>query len=575
MAGVNWNVKLMACKFLSAAGNGTTSDAIDCLTYVAMMKDRGVNIVATNNSWGGGAYSQALYDAIDAQRQRGILFIAAAGNDNSDNDSTPSYPASIDLPNVVPVAATTRTDARASFSNYGRRTVLIGAPGAEILSTIRGNSYGQLSGTSMATPHVTGVAALLKAQDASRDWRAIKNLILAGGNPVSSMATTTVSGRRLNAFGSLTCSSVAVESRLKPTTDTVWATAGQAITLSVLNINCASPNGEATVTVSGGNPAVTLKDNGVSPDQVAGDGIYSGSFTPISGSYTLTFPGGDNVSVQFSNATYDSAFRAPRCPSRSVNCNTGPLLVGRDTMSGGGAEPHQPNTINTSCADGTSGFHNADESIEGLQLTMVGDGTVFAPGRTLKVDVTVYAFSSSDHLDVYWSGSATSPTWAWLGTFTPARGGLQTFSVTFPAGSSGAHALRANFRYLGTETACSTGVFDDHDDLVYNATVPFTDDVLSAGTPVKAAHITELRTRINAVRAARGLAPFSFTDATLAPGVTTINGVHITQLRNALSEVYAAAGRPSPAYTDPGLVAGYSIKAVHINELRDAVVVLE
>ncbi len=574
VVGVNWNVKMMACKFLSSGGSGSTSDAIDCLTYVAMMKDRGVNIIATNNSWGGGAYSQALYDAIDAQRQRGILFIAAAGNSNSDNDAAPSYPASYDLPNVIAVAATTRTDGRASFSNYGRRTVLIGAPGNEILSTLRGNTYGELSGTSMATPHVTGVAALLKAQDASRDWRAIKNLILAGGNSVASMATTTVTGRRLNAFGSLTCSNVAVESRVKPSTDMVPAIAGQAITLSVLNINCASPNGEVTVTVSGGNAPVTLKDDGVSPDQVAGDGIYSGSFTPISGRYTLTFPAGDNVIVEIANASYDSALKAPRCPPRSLNCSTGLLLMGRDTMSGG-AEPHQPNTINTSCADGTLGTHYMDESIESLRLTMVGEGTVFTTGRTLQADVTVYVFSLDDHLDLYLSESATSPAWSWLATLTPAGTGLQTLSATFPAGSLGAHALRANFRYLGSASACSTGTFDDHDDLVYNATVPFTDDVLSAGASVKAAHITELRTRINSVRAARGLSPFSFTDPTLTPGATTIKGVHITQLRTALSEAYAAAGRPSPTYTDPGLVAGYSIKAVHINELRDAVVALE
>ncbi len=144
------------------------------------MKDRGVNIVATSNSWGGGGFSQALLDAIEAHRQRGILFIAAAGNGGldgigDDNDTAPFHPCSTYLPNVICVAATTRTDARSSFSNFGRRTVHIGAPGSEIFSTIRGNTYSTSSGTSMATPHVTGVAALLKAQDPSRDWTSIKN----------------------------------------------------------------------------------------------------------------------------------------------------------------------------------------------------------------------------------------------------------------------------------------------------------------------------------------------------------------------------------------------------------------
>src|SRR3989449_4150049 len=124
------------------------------------MKDRGVNIVATSNSWGGGGFSQALYDAIEAHLQRGILFITAAGNANpgSNNDTTPFYPAAYYLPNIIAVAATTRMDALASFSNFGRRTVHLGAPGQEILSTTPGNTYSSLSGTSMATPHVTGVA---------------------------------------------------------------------------------------------------------------------------------------------------------------------------------------------------------------------------------------------------------------------------------------------------------------------------------------------------------------------------------------------------------------------------------
>src|SRR5205809_637069 len=125
VVGVNWTVRLMACKFLSATGSGSTADAIDCLEYVKLMKDRGVNIVATSNSWGGGGFSQALFDAIEAHLHRGILFIAAAGNANpgSNNDTKPFYPAAYYLPNVIAVAATTRTDALASFSNFGRRTV--------------------------------------------------------------------------------------------------------------------------------------------------------------------------------------------------------------------------------------------------------------------------------------------------------------------------------------------------------------------------------------------------------------------------------------------------------------------
>jgi subtilisin family serine protease len=184
------------------------------------MKDRGFNIVATNNSWGGGEFSQALIDAIDAQRQSGMLFITAAGNGDFfgfplNNDQTPFYPCNHFLPNIICVAATDRTDARSSFSNYGRHTVHIGAPGSDILSTIRSNRYSISSGTSMATPHVTGVAALLKSADTNLDWRALKNLILAGGDNVASMANT-ITQKRLNANGALNCSNSTVLSRLRP-----------------------------------------------------------------------------------------------------------------------------------------------------------------------------------------------------------------------------------------------------------------------------------------------------------------------------------------------------------------------
>src|SRR5436309_1048607 len=297
VAGINWNVKLMALKFLNSGGSGSTDGAVSCLNYLAMMKDRGVNIVATNNSWGGGGFSQALYDAIDAHRRRGILFIAAAGNSNLDNDTASFYPANYYLPNIIAVAATTSTDARASFSNFGRRTVHLGAPGDQILSTTPNNTYGTLSGTSMATPHVTGVAALLKAHNGTRDWRAIRNLILAGGDNKSS-TTNTVTQKRLNAYGSLTCSGSTILSRLRPIGTSITASAGTPIDLAVLHINCATPNGTVPVTVNPGGTNLTLQDDGLQTDQIAGDGVYSGQWTPpAEGTYTLTLPGGDVVTV--------------------------------------------------------------------------------------------------------------------------------------------------------------------------------------------------------------------------------------------------------------------------------------
>ena len=179
--GVNWTVQIVPCKFLNKAGIGYDSDAITCLDFVGMLKSSGANIVATNNSWGALDYSQALTDAILANAKAGILFIAAAGNEFSSNDLVPTYPANTVAPNVVAVAATTRTDALADFSNTGLHTVHLAAPGQEILSTLPNNTYGVESGTSMATPHVTGGAALLAASNSTLDWRAIRNLLLSGG----------------------------------------------------------------------------------------------------------------------------------------------------------------------------------------------------------------------------------------------------------------------------------------------------------------------------------------------------------------------------------------------------------
>jgi subtilisin family serine protease len=200
VTGVNWSSSMLACKFLGADGYGDTAGAIACLDYIAIMKDRGVNIVASNNSWSGGAYSQALRDAIDAQRQRGILFVAAAGNDSYDNDTLQSYPCSYYLPNIICVASTDANDKLSLFSNYGKQIVHLGAPGEGILSTVPSGfgSYDSFSGTSMATPYVTGVAGLVHALYPDSDWRSVKNLILAGGDVKSSLAKTVT--ERLNAF---------------------------------------------------------------------------------------------------------------------------------------------------------------------------------------------------------------------------------------------------------------------------------------------------------------------------------------------------------------------------------------
>jgi subtilisin family serine protease len=202
VAGVCWQVKLMDAKFLGKRG-GTTANAIKAVDYFTDLKTRhDMNFVATNNSWGGGGYSQGLYDAIERANAQNILFVAAAGNGGSDgvgddNDAVPHYPSSYANANIISVAAITSSGAKSGFSNYGATSVDLGAPGSGIYSTLPGG-YGSYSGTSMATPHVTGAAALYAAANAGASASQIKNAIMDAAVATSSLSGKTVSGGRLD-----------------------------------------------------------------------------------------------------------------------------------------------------------------------------------------------------------------------------------------------------------------------------------------------------------------------------------------------------------------------------------------
>ncbi len=203
VAGINWRCKIMALKFLDDSGSGTDSDAADALHYVADLKRRGVNIRLTSNSWGGGDYTTTLRDAIRENASLGILFMAAAGNSGINNDITPFYPASYTESNVIAVAATTSSDGLASFSQYGATSVDLGAPGYDILSTVPGSKYAMKSGTSMATPHVAGVATLLWNAWPEARLQDIQDAILRGTDPIPALSEKTVTGGRLNAYKAL------------------------------------------------------------------------------------------------------------------------------------------------------------------------------------------------------------------------------------------------------------------------------------------------------------------------------------------------------------------------------------
>jgi len=203
IAGVNWKVQIMPLKFMNAGGFGTTKDAIEAINYVIERKKAGVNVRIISASWGSTQKSRALGDVIRKAYENDILFVAAAGNASTNNDRSPHYPSSYDVPNVISVAALDRNDQLASFSNYGVKSVAIAAPGVDILSTWLGNAYEEKSGTSMATPVVAGVAALVVAENPRISVDDLRKQIMASSDPIVALKGKTVAGGRINAMKAL------------------------------------------------------------------------------------------------------------------------------------------------------------------------------------------------------------------------------------------------------------------------------------------------------------------------------------------------------------------------------------
>ena len=202
VAGVNWNVRILACKAFNASGSGTDSAAIECFKYITALKNKGINIRVSSNSWGSTRQTgvpSLMKNAIDAAAAAGILNVFAAGNSSANNDTTPFDPASIDSPGTVSVAASDSLDSLASFSNYGATSVDIAAPGVSIVSTGI-TDYVTKSGTSMATPHVAGVAALVSGLKPTLTPAGIRTLIMNSADPLSNWSGIVASGGRLNAY---------------------------------------------------------------------------------------------------------------------------------------------------------------------------------------------------------------------------------------------------------------------------------------------------------------------------------------------------------------------------------------
>ena len=321
VAGVSWNVSLMALKFLDASGSGYLSDAIRAVNYATMMRTiYGVNVRVTNNSWGGGGYEAGLLDAINAGGDAGILFVAAAGNSGTNSDASPSYPAAYDSPAIVSVAATDNKDALASFSNYGATSVDLAAPGVSIYSTVPGNQYGTLSGTSMAAPHVAGVAALALAVDPSLSVAQLKSRLIDNVDPVASLVGKTASGGRLNAA------------------NVVSSVAAYGPTVAIASSRSSVTRGETstiTFTLSSPSTDFTTADVAVASGTLSnftGSGdLYTATFTPASGldGYgTITVASGSFTDVSGRPSGRGALAPAIRIVTNSLEVVGTPLSLG-------------------------------------------------------------------------------------------------------------------------------------------------------------------------------------------------------------------------------------------------------
>ena len=273
VAGVTWSSKIMPLKFLGADGSGTTDDAISAILYA---RAKGVPIL--NNSWGGGDGSEALRDAIEQADASGELFVAAAGNDFTNTDVEPFYPASYDLPNILVVGASDQLDRKAWFSNYGVRTVDLSAPGTNVYSTWTGATYRFADGTSMATPQVSGAAALARAVFPNASGVGLKALLLRDVDPIAMLNTASRTGGRLNVDHAARCAGTP-QAWIESPANGTEVSAGQPLEIRVLGALCGSPGGVSVSATLNGSPF---------PLDARGDGLYSATHIPQAGAVNLT-----------------------------------------------------------------------------------------------------------------------------------------------------------------------------------------------------------------------------------------------------------------------------------------------
>ena len=411
VTGVAWGVKLMGCKFLSATGSGADSDAVRCIDYA---RSKGAKVLS--NSWGGGGAGVSLQAAIERTRTAGLIFVAAAGNDGINTDISPSYPASLATDNIVSVAATTRTDTLASFSNYGSVTTDLGAPGDGIYSTVSTSdtAYATYSGTSMATPHVAGVLALLMAQFPTESYSSIIIRLMNGTDKIPALAGKTKSGGRLNLANAL----------LGTTPPTPVRPANDAFASAVATST-------ATWTLTGNNTDGTSE---------TGEPAHAGSAAAKSVWWTFTAPISGTCTVRTLGSTFDTVLAVYTGTSvgalRAVVSNDNSSSTVLDSTVSFAAVGGTIYQIAVDGKSGTSGAIQLSASLlagvapanDNFAAATVLTGTTFSVsgsniGATLQTGEPKHAGTTGGK-SVWWSWTAPS-----TGTFTLATTG-SSFDTT-------------------------------------------------------------------------------------------------------------------------------------------------
>ena len=320
VAGVNWTVKMIGLKFLDPSG--TTANAIRAVEYAAT--NTALKIKITNNSWGGGGYSQGLYDAIKkAGETYGQLFVAAAGNDGVDNDATPHYPSSYDLPNIIAVAAIASDGSLASFSCYGKDSVDLGAPGVDILSTVPGGAGTQMDsyqGTSMACPHVTGAAALLWSMNPNYTYQEIRDALLESAVPNPNLAGKVATGGELDLVAAMN----ALGPQITFDRKAYRSDATVRVTVNDPTLTVPLPT-EVTAGVEVRPPAGAIRWNDTFSLPVAVGSSYTGSVTLATGTRAVE---GDVLTV-----TYTNLIPGAQPTTKSVPIDDTPPVIGNLRLS--------------------------------------------------------------------------------------------------------------------------------------------------------------------------------------------------------------------------------------------------